>query len=307
MWKTDPAPCPGYCALGECHMPVSCDESGPELGTCGQSENCCQSLLVPGGEFKRDYDGLDYQNQRHSATISPFLLDRFEVTVGRLRRFADAYANVLPSLVEGAGKSRYIEGDPGWQTSYPLPADRAALEQMLGCSGGTWTANDQSLPATCVDFHVAYAFCVWDGGRLPTEAEWSFAAAGGDEQRTYAWRVPLSGAPITEQHAQYYVDESSTAARVGTKPLGDGRWGHADLVGNVYEWALDYYAAYPSNCADCANLVPSQNRVVRSSSFLTVVDVTPVAERPAGYKPSAIRSVVGFRCARELPQGDWSP
>jgi formylglycine-generating enzyme required for sulfatase activity len=122
------------------------------------------------------------------------------------------------------------------------------------------------------------AFCIWDGGYLPTEAEWNYAAAGGDEQRAYPWSSPAGATTVDCSYANYRINNpvgtactnGSTGAvnRVGSEsPKGDGRWGQADLAGNVFELLLDSYAAtMPTPCTDCAEITGG-NRVVRGGSF----------------------------------------
>src|SRR4029079_6989261 len=115
----------------------------------------------------------------------------------------------------------------------------------------------------CVSWYEAYAFCIWDGGRLATEAEWNYAAAGGDEQRVYPWSVPATSKTIDSTYAVYGV--APDYGIVGSKPNGNGRWGHADLAGSLWEWTRDWaHTPYAStSCTNCSNYVASNMHVVR--------------------------------------------
>jgi formylglycine-generating enzyme required for sulfatase activity len=270
---------------------------------CANEESCCRSNLVPGGTFKRDFDDSEhFPNPGFPAAISSFLLDKFEVTVGRFREFVDAYQQL--DLQEGQGKAPHIASDGGWDSEAKLPADKQKLIELLeSCEGHTWPAvsiDEQQRPINCVSFNVAYAFCVWDGGRLPTEGEWNYAAAGGDQQRTRPWLAPLEGPDISPDYAYYFADGNLLPTTVGKTPLGNGRWGQADLAGNVSEWVLDYYAEYSSElCVDCLNHTASDLRLSRGGSFQTAADflVVPVREQ---WDPDAIFPNIGFRCARDV-------
>src|SRR5262249_20228990 len=126
-------------------------------------------------------------------------------------------------------------------------------------------ANDNQ-PMNCVTWYEAMAFCIWDGGYLPTEAEWNYAASGGRDQRPYPWTSDRS-TTVDCTYADYKGDHDPACGEgamvgpnlVGSKPNGDGLWGQADLAGNLSEWNLDWFAdRYPgsspgSSCGDCAN------------------------------------------------------
>lgn len=79
--------------------------------------------------------------------------------------------------------------------------------------------------------------------------------------------------------------------------MGDGKWGQSDLVGNAWEWTLDWLAPYPYPCSDCASLVASSGRVFRGGAFNDDATDVLVSNRPADV-PTARYSNTGARCAR---------
>jgi formylglycine-generating enzyme required for sulfatase activity len=244
------------------------------------------------------------------ATVSAFRLDRFEITVGRFRQFMASYPGNKP--VAGAGAHPLIAGS-GWQAGWDasLAADQAALKTAVKCNGSTstWTdtaGGNESKPMNCLDWYEAFAFCAWDGGRLATEAEWNYAAAGGSEQRSYPW----GAAAPDNAHAVYGCTGDGSAAgscaatdilSVGAKsPVGDGKWGHADLAGGVWEWNLDWYGdPYVTPCSDCAIVAKGtpSSRVRRGGSWSGDASYLLSSVRD-GYAPTAHGSLVGARCAR---------
>src|SRR5262249_27256691 len=137
------------------------------------------------------------------------------------------------------------------------------------------TSGD-ALAMNCLSWLEAYAFCIWDHGRLPSEAEWEYAAKGGDLNRTYPWGNAwyLGSANF----GMAVVPPGSFVA--GT---GRGRWGQADMLGNVAEWTRDdfdfffYAISLMSSVYEPENPVPNLmdgNPVLRGNSWraLNVAD-----------------------------------
>jgi formylglycine-generating enzyme len=304
VWTNDKKSCAQYCqGEGECVTAPSCDPTNTHRTTCKDAVSCCKSFLVPGGPFTRFAEDSDVALP---TKVEPFLLDKFEVTVGRFRQFVTAYPEVLAhTLKAGAGKSDHIPNDSGWDDDFVMPATAdVLLGGLKSCTDGppTWTDDSltsNDLPLNCVSFNVAYAFCIWDEGRLPTEAEWQFAAGGGDQRRVYPWTTPISGPEITHDYANYTDanDEPLGPIAVGSTPLGNGRWGQSDLAGNLMEWVLDYFGAYPTTCTDCLNTTASPFRSQRGGAYSMPRYALLVAAR-TGNKPLELRRSSGFRCAR---------
>ena len=176
--------------------------------TCGPSGNeSCCASSVVAGGIYHRSNDAAYP-----AMVRDFRLDRFEITVGRFRQFMASYPMNKPAAGAGA---------------HPLIDELHELVRgVCVLRVGRWAVG---------------------GGRLATEAEWNYAAAGGNEQRQYPWGA---AAPDTA-HAVYDCTGDGPASgqcaatdilNVGAKStVGDGKWGQADLAGGVAEWTLDWY------------------------------------------------------------------
>jgi formylglycine-generating enzyme required for sulfatase activity len=287
--------------------------------TCGDAESCCSTDWVPGGRFRLGLDN-PYGNPAIVSDISGFWLDRYEVSVLRMQAFIDDYTawRDADNPTPGAGE-HYRIANSGWQSEWDveLPSTREDLENMLACSIpllATMPAARElrPMPINCISWHVAFAFCAWDGGRLPTNAEWEFAATGGDQQRPYPWgsdplpslERAMVGCPKTPDAGGC---EFAAFTPVGAHPLGAGRWSQHDLLGSVSEWVLDVAGIYPVACEDCATLVdpvdPTRtdpSRWWRGGSWISDVDGLTIADR-AGAPPSTTTVFNGMRCARNPP------
>jgi sulfatase modifying factor 1 len=309
------------------------------MTTCGPggsgTESCCASLEVTGGSYYRTYNvdqstsGIPaggWPDLADPATVSGYRLDRYLVTVGRFRQFVAAWnggAGYTPP--GGSGKHLHLNGgqgltssgsggiyETGWMTSDACnvaPTNANLANPGATGSACTWTntaGSQENLPINFVNWWEAYAFCIWDGGFLPTEAEWEFAAAGGSRQLEYPWGSMTPG--TSNQYAvygSYYANGPGALgsalwhiAPVGTAASGAGVWGQLDLVGELSEWTLDSAAPYADPCADCADLTPASCRAFRGGSFYDgAFNLVPPA-RDGCASPASRSDSVGFRCAR---------
>jgi sulfatase modifying factor 1 len=285
--------------------PASCVGLALTCGPRGDA-NCCATNAVPGGTYNREAN-------LYEATVSAFRLDSYEVTVGRFRKFVAEYPRNQPS--SGAGKNPNDPDDTGWNAVWnaAMPATAAALSAAVKCDSKYQPWDDvsgahESRPINCISWYEAYAFCIWDGGRLPTEAEWQYAAWGGSEQR----RMPWGTGPFDDTYASYWAGDCLGDGRpgctvtdlvaVGSKsPKGDGKWGQSDLAGNVWEWTVDARGLYPFPCSDCSNhtmIASPDERIVRGGSFFHSPG-DGVSGARFNYNPLGPRSpFLGARCAR---------
>lgn len=254
--------------------PLSCAAGSLGMTNCGSdgkgTESCCTSLRVTGGTFYRSFDGVSYTDKSHPATISEFRLDKYEIIVGRFRQFVKAIvAGWRPPA--GSGKHTHLSGgqglitiegghetgwDASWNSLFPTTADEWTSKLVV--AQGTWTGSpgaNENKPISNQSWYDAYAFCIWDGGFLPSESEWNYAAAGGGGpggQRVFPWSTPSTSTTVDCAHANYAHPQPGTGTpactspnctggcpttapnNVGSEsPLGDGAYGQTDMSGNI--------------------------------------------------------------------------
>jgi formylglycine-generating enzyme required for sulfatase activity len=304
--------------------PPSCAKGGAGVDDCAAGGDCCASPLVEGGTFSRDYDGLKNLDAGNPATVSDFRLDQYEVTVGRFRPFVTALNDGwVPDA--GSGKHAHLDGgglvmplddggaivETGWSSSWDVNLNGTLVGPLCGGAGPTtWTeepdAGNENQPINCVTWYDAYAFCIWDGGFLPSEAEWNYAAAGGQDQRLYPWSDPPRNQSADCSYANYHVNPDggtctpvAATVPVGSFPKGQGLWGQQDISGNVWEWTADSNASTLLNpCVNCANLTPGPDAsVLRGGGY---GDVQAGMYASVRYRDAlTVRySNYGIRCAR---------
>jgi len=314
------------------------------MTTCGMGDeqSCCASLEVAGGMYNRAYvdtTGKQLGTETNPATVSSFRLDAYLVTVGRFRQFVKAVnptasgpgtGGWMPASMSGkhahlnAGKGLVSSlstttFEPGWAVADT--ANIAPTDANLTCDtmSATWTPSagvnlNETRPINCVNWYEAYAFCIWDGGFLPSDAEWEYAAAGGSMQLEYPWGAMD---PRGNQQSSYAISADDNAdctypppaaacsglpniAPVGTATLGAARWGQLDMAGDVSEWTLDDQHDAVASCDDCVDLSASGTRVIRGGAFDTGLEYLRPGDPSVALAETTTTRMkeLGFRCAR---------
>jgi formylglycine-generating enzyme len=223
----------------------------------GPGPAAVEFVRIPAGRFKRgsalsDPERDEDEGPQHEVAISEFELAKYEVSNAQYAAFLEAN----PS----------IEAPRGWEAGLPL-----------------------DFPASGMSWHEAQLFARWAGGRLPTEAEWEYAARAGTSDSRYG---PL------DQIAWHYVKASGTKHPTGR--MQSNAWGLYDMLGNVEEWCADWYGPYASDQrSDPSGPQDGTMRVLRGGAFRYDGRSARAPNRSC-VEPSSRYSAVGFRIARDL-------
>lgn len=335
-------------AQGElaCQPRAGCDGLS---SACKGADCCAWDRIAEGNEairYQRGYDasddssalGSEWQprNDKARVVIQPFYLDRFEVSVSRFRKFVANYDNFNrdESLRGGRAQHPALGPDSGFKSGWKalslsdsnlkatVPVIPTSAEDLVkrvtSCGNHTYSADagdNEARPINCLTFFEAFLFCMWDQGRLPTEAEWQAAASSGS-QRVYPWSDPAQNTNITRDHAVFNRSEQ-LPEEVGERAAGAGKYGSRDLAGNVYEWVRDSefddtlctpptgvcnYVNTPNDPLELtqdADANGQQYRVVRGGSYKFPAARLRNAHRYVLYGMTRL-SDVGLRCARPV-------
>jgi formylglycine-generating enzyme required for sulfatase activity len=244
-------------------------ESMPVPPTAGVSAAPGESppegmVYVPGGTFDMGRnDGDNYERPAHEKTVAPFYLDKFEVTCEQYQRFVEA-------------------------KGYPVPA---------GWSNGKYPPSSALLPVTGVSWYDASAYAEWAGKRLPTEAEWEFAARGTDG-RLYPWGPEWRPNAVNAEGAG-----PGRRTEVGIYSEGASPFGAYDMVGNVWEWTADAIHSYEGGSIpeDSAPATDRESRkVIRGGCYLSDAIIASATYRRGWHAKGADYAQTGFRCAKTV-------
>lgn len=253
-------------------------EAGTDSETDTGSELDPNLLEIPGGTFDMgctaDNGMCDPENQpAHSVTVSPYWIEATEVTVAAYKQCVDAGGCTEPGLV-------------------------------APCSYSSPIAPQH--PINCVTWQQATDYCTWKGRRLPTEAEWEFAARA-DSGRTYPWGSAEASCvfahmfQMTSEQSTYGCDTNDTA-QVGSYPDGASPYGGLDMAGNVEEWVADWFSStwYAESPADDpTGPAEGTQRSVRGGDFYDASPFNLRTVERARANPDIGAPERGFRCAAD--------
>jgi formylglycine-generating enzyme required for sulfatase activity len=242
-----------------------------EMGSDDQAvDDALQQCRVYGTNCSRSY--FSVETPVHTVALDAFWIDKTEVTQGQ-------YAQCV-----GAG---YCD-EPGCQEE-----------------GQATTAD---LPVVCVTWDQAAAYCAWVGGRLPTEAEWEYAARG-TTRRLYPWGDEFDGTRLNYcdvncelgKRDETFDDGYARSAPVGSYPAGASWIGALDMAGNVWELVADWHGNYsPDRQVNPRGPASGGRRVARGGSWHASPDHVRSALRTHVGATQAIDHA-GFRCVRSNP------
>jgi formylglycine-generating enzyme required for sulfatase activity len=250
-------------------------------------------LSVPGGTFWMGSpagEGDMREQPAHQVTVSGFCIDQTEVTV-------EAYG-------------RCVRGGPCRPA--PTPYEYSNLAMFVEfCNAGR--SGRDSHPVNCVDWNQANTYCKWSGGRLPTEAEWEYAARGTDGRR-YPWGSEAPGPRLLNACGSECVESKrksgdkamfegtdgyETTAPVGSYPTNASPFGALDMAGNLAEWTSDWYGPYSADSANNPTGPASgKTRVSRGGSWYSNDPGSVRAANRDWGAPWFRSDWRGFRCAR---------
>lgn len=279
-------------------------------------------VQLPGGEFRMGNDGPDAnegdgEGPVRAVTVSPFAIDTVTVTNARFSTFAKATGYVTDAERYGWSFVFHLLLPESVRRTTASPVEAPWWRRV---SGANWRAPEgpgssvgsrQNHPVVHVSWNDAQAYCAWAGARLPTEAEWEYAARGGLDGATYAWGDELTpgGRHQCNIWQGHFPDVNtvedgwlSTAPVTTYSPNGFGLY---NVAGNVWEWCADWFSDTWHITAPRENPQGPPDgdaRVMRGGSYLCHHSYCNRYRMAARTKNTADSSAgnIGFRVARSV-------
>ncbi|HTK38504.1 MAG TPA: formylglycine-generating enzyme family protein [Pyrinomonadaceae bacterium] len=238
------------------------------------------SYIAEAFGVKKHPDIIQAETPQHTVTIGPFFLDKHEVTNSEFKKFVKKY--------------------PQW-TAARIPKQINNGNYLKDWNGNDYPKGKANYPVVNVTWYAAVAYCQSLGERLPTEAEWEYAARGGLIDKTFPW----GDEPIDKTRANYAGSGIKRTTPVGSYPANG--YGLFDMAGNVWEFTADEWGPYSGGAQnnpvnggnlflDNSFLGVTTRRVIRGGSWGGAPLNLRVTYRDS-HPPDGAREFVGFRCA----------
>ncbi|MEZ5427895.1 MAG: formylglycine-generating enzyme family protein [Pyrinomonadaceae bacterium] len=258
-------------------------------------------VFIKGGEFLMGSDdGMPHEGPVHKVRVRSFWIDPHEVTVAEFAEFVRA-------------------------TGYRTEAEKFGWSGVFDIRVGEWTRSDGATwrnpdgddkeppadePVTQISWNDADAYARWAGKRLPTEAEWEYAARGGLSGKKYAWGDDLrpGGKPVANWWQGTFPDnntvEDGFLKRAPVESFAPNGYGLFDMAGNVWEWtadwfSADYFAESPGD--DPKGAETGEEKVMRGGSWMCAENFCSnyrVTGRSSATPDTGLNNV-GFRCVKD--------
>ncbi|GGZ08350.1 hypothetical protein GCM10010365_29500 [Streptomyces poonensis] len=266
-------------------------------------------MTLPGGDFRMG-DAFDEghpddaEGPVRTVTVEPFRIDATAVTNARFAGFVRATGYRTEAERYGSSFVFHLLLHPRARDS--VLGAVAGAPWWLGVEGACWSApegpgSDVEGRADHLVVHVSYhdalAYCAWAGARLPTEAEWEYAARGGLEGRRYPWGDDFDADRMNIWQGDFPRVSTRPGGATGTVPVdayGPNGSGLYNTSGNVWEWCADRFPP------------AGTERVIRGGSYLchaSYCNRYRVAARSRNT-PDSSTGHGGFRCAWDVTAGD---
>ncbi|KQO18862.1 hypothetical protein ASF12_05630 [Paenibacillus sp. Leaf72] len=279
-------------------------------------------ILLPGGTFQMGTDDLegfpsDGEGPVREVELSPFYIDAYAVSNREFKQFVDATGYATESEQYGWSYVFHLFVSEACARTVTRSVQRTPWWWVV--EGADWKhpdGPDSSIedrmdhPVVQVSFNDALAYCKWSGKRLPTEAEWEYAARGGLDQKRYPWGDDLK--PDGQYRCNIWQGKFPTLntnmdGYAGTAPVDaylPNGYGLYNVVGNVWEFCADWFSVDYHQSASLLNPQGpprGQSKVMKGGSYLchrSYCNRYRVAARSSNTPDSASGNM-GFRCARD--------
>lgn len=315
----DKKPC---CSAGRLYHKNTSDTECIEIMHAAKKRERAKLVYIPGGIFKmgtEDSEGFpaDGEGPIRDVTVNSFYMDESAVTNAKFEKFikdtgyvTDAekfgWSFVFHSFLAESGDHHASQaaGAPWW-----IAVEGAAWNHPEGSDSGI--EDRMNHPVVHVSWNDAAAYSRWAGKRLPTEAEWEYAARGGLEQKRYPWGDELTPGGMhmcNIWQGEFPTRNSADDGYMGTAPAKSypqNGYGLYNMAGNVWEWCMDWFT---DQCGQKGgNDNPSGpkfgvGRVIRGGSYLcheSYCNRYRVAARSSNT-PDSSTGNTGFRCVVDI-------